>query len=567
MQRRYGALWLTAGLLAWIVVVRAQPAPQAITLSVISTNDIHGRISQLPLFGGYVDDVRAARAKDGGAVLLLDAGDIFQGTIESNSTEGAAMVRAYDALHYDAATLGNHEFDFGPAGPHAVPRSLNEDPLGALKARVAQAKFAFVNANLRNKAGARLPVPKLQPSIVLIKRGVKVGIIGGVTMDLLRTTHPRNTDDVVVTPLSDAILEQSARLKKQGARVVIAVVHAGGECHELTSPDDLSSCVQDDEVFRLARALPAGTVDLIVAGHTHAGVAQRVHGIAIIEAFSNGRAFGRADIRVPKAANEPITVTPLPPVALCPDNLDKPSCASDAQYEGLPVKRDAHVSQAIAADLQRARLERNKPIGLEVTAPVTRESKVECPLSNLVADLMLRASPGADAAFSNAGGVRIPLPKGPLSYGTVFEMMPFDNAFATLHITAAQLSSILARNLSVSSGILALSGLSAAASCAHGKLEVALFDAKGQRLEPTRELTVITSDFLANSGDGLLTGIRIDPKAITIEHNRLIRDALLEGLMAYPGGKLDGDDKRLYDPAHPRLRYPGPRPVRCEAVK
>ena len=222
--------------------------------------------------------------------------------------------------------------------------------------------------------------------------------------------------------------------------------------------------------------------------------------------------------------------------------------------------------QAIADDLQRAKVEREKPIGLEVTAAVTRESKVECPLSNLVADLMLRASPGADAAFSNAGSIRIPLQKGPLSYGTVFEMMPFDNAFATLHITASQLSSILARNLSVSSGILALSGLSAAASCAHGKLEVALFDAKGQRVEPTRELTVITSDFLANSGDGLLAGISIDPKAITIERNRLIRDALLDGLMTYPGGKLDGDDKRLYDPAHPRLRYPGPRPVRCEAV-
>ena len=337
-MRRYGAFWLTAGLLTWIVVARAEPA--AITLSVVSTNDVHGRISQLPLFGGYVDNVRAARVKDGGAVILLDAGDIFQGTIQSNSTEGASMVRAYDALHYDAATLGNHEFDFGPAGPHAVPEAPKEDPLGALKARVAQAKFAFVNANLRNKAGARLPVPKLQPSILLSKRGVKVGVIGGVTMDVLHTTHPRNTDDVVVTPLSDAITEQAAQLRKRGARVIIAVVRAGGECHAFTSPDDLASCVPDDEVFRLARALPAHTVDLIVGGHTHAGVAQRVNGIAIIEAFSNGRAFGRADIRVPKSASEPVTVTPLPPEALCVDKLDKPSCAGEAAYEGAPVKRD-----------------------------------------------------------------------------------------------------------------------------------------------------------------------------------------------------------------------------------
>src|SRR5262245_4337927 len=123
-----------AVLSVWIMQVilgssaRAQaPVSDAIVISVVSTNDVHGRISQLPLFGGYVDNLRALRAKDGGAVLLLDGGDIFQGTIESNSTEGAAMVRAYDALAYDAVTLGNHEFDFGPVGPHAVPLAEGED--------------------------------------------------------------------------------------------------------------------------------------------------------------------------------------------------------------------------------------------------------------------------------------------------------------------------------------------------------------------------------------------------------------------------------------------------------
>src|SRR4051794_25369410 len=99
----------------------ARAAPAAITLSIVSTNDIHGRLTQLPLLGGYLRNLRAARAKDGGAVLLLDAGDIFQGTLESNSTEGASMIRGFRALRYDAATLGNHEFDFGPVGPHPTP--------------------------------------------------------------------------------------------------------------------------------------------------------------------------------------------------------------------------------------------------------------------------------------------------------------------------------------------------------------------------------------------------------------------------------------------------------------
>src|SRR6185312_14740927 len=115
--------------------------------------------SQLPLFGGYLENVRAARAADGGAVLLLDAGDIFQGTLESNATEGAAMVRAYESLGYDAVTLGNHEFDFGPVGPKPVPEGPDDDPLGALKARVEQAKFSFLNANLQRQDGKPLPIP------------------------------------------------------------------------------------------------------------------------------------------------------------------------------------------------------------------------------------------------------------------------------------------------------------------------------------------------------------------------------------------------------------------------
>ena len=59
-------------------------------------------------------NLRAARAADGGAVLLIDAGDTFQGGIESNLSEGAIVVDAYESLGYAAAVIGNHEFDFGP---------------------------------------------------------------------------------------------------------------------------------------------------------------------------------------------------------------------------------------------------------------------------------------------------------------------------------------------------------------------------------------------------------------------------------------------------------------------
>ncbi|HET8938724.1 MAG TPA: bifunctional UDP-sugar hydrolase/5'-nucleotidase [Polyangiales bacterium] len=539
----------------------ARSEPKVITISVVSTNDVHGRISQLPLLGGYVDNLRRLRKQTGGAVLMLDAGDIFQGTLESNATEGAAMVRAYQALGYDAATLGNHEFDFGPVGPSPVPASASDDPLGALKQRVAQASFPFLNANLRREDGQALAIPKLRASVLLRPAGVPVGVIGGVTEDVLRTTHAANTRGIVVQRLGAALAAEAQRMRAAGARLVIALVHAGGECRDLRASDDLHSCESNSEVFRLARELPAGSVDVIVAGHTHAGLAQRVNGIAIIEAFSNGRAFGRVDVTFDAKKKPRVEI--FAPTELCLDALDKPSCAKDASYAERPVQRSERVLSAIAEDLKRAKVEREQLLGVTVTSPVWRESRSESPLNNLVADLMLRASPGADAAFTNAGGVRIPLPVGPLRYGTVFEMFPFDNTFATLRLTAAQLAAIVAKNAAASNGILALSGATAAVSCEGSELRVRLFTAKGELIDPQQKLRVVTSDFLASSGDGLLAGMQLDKGAIEIARDRPIRDALLDGLRELPGGKLSGDDKQLFDRAHPRIRLATERPVRC----
>jgi 5'-nucleotidase len=540
----------------------AAQSDAAVTLSVVTTNDVHGRLAQLPLLGGYVRNLRAARAADAGAVLLLDAGDIFQGTLESNSTEGAAMLRGYRALGYSAAAIGNHEFDFGPVGPHPIPFAKGEDPLGALKARVREARFPVLCANLRRSDGKAAPIPGLRASVLLRAAGVRVGIVGGLTKDALIATHAANTRNLQVTPLPDAVAREARALRKAGAQVVIAVVHAGGDCHDTRDPDDLSSCDADAEVFELARALPAAHVDLIVAGHTHAQLAQRVNGIPIIEAYSNGRAFGRADVSVARDPRQRPTVRLYPPHMLCEDTLDKPVCTSES-YEASSVMRDEHVLAAIANDLARAKTEREQPLGVQVSSAVTRASTTESALNNLVADLILQAAPGADAAFSNAGGVRISLPVGPLTYGTVYEMFPFDNSFATLQISAGELAGIIATNLAADGGMLSLAGLRARARCADGRLVVDISTSQGQLLPADRKLRVITSDFLASQGDGLLGGLALGPDRLSIQRERSIRSALVDGLRAYPGGRVDGSDKQLFDPAHPRIAYPGTRPVSC----
>src|SRR5438105_4976621 len=94
----------TATRLSRLAAAPDQPAP--VTLSIVGTSDLHGAafprngLGGLPLLAGYVNNLRAARAADGGAVLLVDSGDTFQGDVESNLSEGALVVDAYNAMGY-----------------------------------------------------------------------------------------------------------------------------------------------------------------------------------------------------------------------------------------------------------------------------------------------------------------------------------------------------------------------------------------------------------------------------------------------------------------------------------
>ena len=115
-----------------------QSVPDTVTITLVGLNDVHGELTASDERGGlvsvsaYVDALREVRARDGGAVLLIDAGDMWQGTLESNLSEGEAVVDAYNALGVAAAAIGNHEFDFGPSGPRAIPA-------GELARRIANA--------------------------------------------------------------------------------------------------------------------------------------------------------------------------------------------------------------------------------------------------------------------------------------------------------------------------------------------------------------------------------------------------------------------------------------------
>jgi 5'-nucleotidase len=532
--------------------------PRSVTISIVGTNDVHGRVENLPVFGGYLANLRRARQLDGG-VLLVDAGDVFQGTLESNLGEGTAMIAAYAALGYQAVAVGNHEFDYGPAGAAVTPTGAGEDARGALKARAAEAPFPFLAANLLDGASKRrVDWPNMPASVTVAVAGVKVGIVGATTEETLETTMRSNVSDLAIAPLAETLGREAAALRKGGAQLVVAAVHAGGKCERFTGAVEADACQADSEIFRAARALPAGAIDVIVAGHSHAGLAHRVNGVAIIESNAYGRAFGRVDVTLGGTPMAPTTSRIFPPRAICQTG-EGATCVAGS-YEAAPVVADAKVAAAIAPHIEVARQKRNAKVGVKIEGVLRRAYGEESALGNLFADLTRATVPAARTVVGlmNGGGLRADLPAGDLLYGQLYEAFPFDNKVAVVTLKAADLSALLAHHLASAGGILSLSGVDAAATCKAGSLVVTLRRRPGgQPLLADETLDLVASDFLLTGGDGFWGSLpvpRVDTKEL------LLRDAWAAGLAKR--GKVREAD--VFDPRAPRLAFPGKRPVRCK---
>src|SRR5262249_52186518 len=148
--------------------------------------------------------------------------------------------------------------------------------------------------------------------------------------------------------------------------------HAGGRCDRFDRADDLSSCDEASEIFRIARSLPPRLVDVIAAGHTHGALAHRVNGIAIVQSLSRGQAFGRVDVSFDRRARN-AAFKLFPPFAL----------TEPADYEGRPVVADRLVAQAMAPALDRVRRLQETRIGGSLDARILRGGAGGSPLGHL----------------------------------------------------------------------------------------------------------------------------------------------------------------------------------------
>jgi 5'-nucleotidase len=542
-----------------------------VTLSIVGMSDLHGFVfasdghGGLALLGGYLRNLRAARAADGGAVVLIDTGDTFQAGIESNLSEGALVVDAYAALGVTAAVIGNHEFDFGAVDARGARQPLGADPRGALKAAAARATYPFLAANLVDEATAR-PVEwrNVHRAVLVEAAGVKVGIVGVMSIDALRATLPVNVQGLRVTPLAAAIATEAAKLRAAGAQVVVVGSHAGGACAEFGDPKNLSSCDAFAEIFAVARALPRGLVDVIAAGHTHQGVAHEVEGIAIVQGYAQGRAFGRVDVAFDRRAGRVASHEIFAPREVCaatdPATLGCSQSANSsaplppARYEGLEVAPDAAVVAAMAPALARVRDLKSAPLGVVLDTPIPRAAGGESPLGNLFADAQ-RDKTRADVAINNnqRGGLRADLPAGALTFGQLYDAFPFDNRVVTVTLTGAELRTLVAEELRRNRpGALAISGARVRARCATDlALELELERSSGEPIRADERLKVAAMDSLV--AGAVFASVRPAGGFGVPPADTPVMREVVEDWLRVRGGRLDAN---LFLDAHgPRWDY------------
>lgn len=518
---------------------------------------MHGQFSENGKRGGivtlsaYVDAIRGAREEDNGAVLLIDAGDMWQGTLESNLSEGAAMVDAYNALGYTAATIGNHEFDFGPRGAAAIPSEPGHDARGALKERAAEANFPILAANLIDGSTNELvDWDNIQPSVLVDVEGLKVGIIGVMTRDALSATMALNVDDLRVAPLVPAIEAEALALRDAGAVLIIVTAHAGSKCTDFSDPIDLSSCRQDGEIFEVARQLPTGLVDHIIAGHVHQGIAHIVNDTAITSSYSNTRAFSRVDFTLDRRSGKVLDRVIYPPQLAAPG----------ATYEGQVVEPNPAVVAIANKAREMAREMQEAKVGITLDSPFTLAGNPESSLGNLFTDALLE-SLNIDVAMHNvAGGLRSGLPAGELKYGSVYELSPFDNRVVRIELSGADLRRVIAQQAHLGQGSVGFSGMRVFVSCTNLKQSVKLVLSDGREVLDSDEVTVVVNDYIAAGGQYILTDIMPKDGYPIDESQPLIRDVFVAWLAAR-GGNIAAADFETSD--EPKWNRPNDLDPEC----
>jgi len=464
---------------------------RTIRITVLHTNDMHGWIMPRPdknapqrLVGGAAALAKGvASFRKDGPTLLVDAGDWFQGTPEGSLTQGRSAVDVLNAVGYDAVAPGNHEFDVGVDGVRSLAAGLK---MPVLAANVLDAK-------------TRAVVDFFRPYVIREVGGVKVGLFGLLTTQMKALAFEKNIAGLEFQDEVEAARNAVARLRAEGAEVVIALSHLG-----LEQPG------RPPFVGDRALAARVPGIDVIVGAHTHTPIfepAAASTAALIVQSAPNMTFLGYVKLEIDPVSRKVVGRTAgLTKLWVDEYGADEDVARIAKRYEE-EVGRELDVAIATAA------------------VTLTRERQKESTAGDWVADCV-RDWSGTQLAFQNGGGVRADVPAGAVKLRHIFEVMPFDNYVATLSLTGAQVRSILERGVSGTAGMIQVSGLSlaydAAAQPGSRVREVLV---AGQPLRDDAAYTVAAPDFMVQGGDAYTAFTEGRGRSVT---PTLVREVLAE---------------------------------------
>ncbi len=411
------------------------------TIKVFETTDVHGYITdvssykedtfeyRLAYFSKIVNDARNNDAYED--VLLLDTGDIYQGTPHSNLTYGAAMRAAYDQMDYDAVGLGNHEFDWD-VKTYATDAKGTMAPyeIGSYK---GDSDIPVLMSNLYYKdSGER--VEFTQDYTIVDKGDYKVGIVGWAD---------DYSADIKASQIAPYTIDDNREKLKELAE-------------EVDKKADIVVILAHSDPKSIAEEMDPEVVDLVAGGHTHKNVNGTAdNGIDYMQGNCYAYGYSTAEIKVnPETKDVEVTT---------PEFKDISPKGGDHSYlyynNGNNTQLDPEVTKISQAAWDSVKGEMYEVLGT-VDQSITRDfidetNGTSSIAGNWLADMMLAATKDQNtvAAFANRGGIRANLEMAEgassrdITVADIYTISPFGNRILTFAITGQQMAQQLERAL------------------------------------------------------------------------------------------------------------------------
>jgi 5'-nucleotidase len=393
--------------------------------------------------------------------------------------------------------VGNHDFDFGPIGPQSTPINSQDDPLGVLKARIEQAHFPVLGANIIERRTEKPPPWKnLKPYTIITRNGITIAVLGLTSEKTALITNPVNVRTLDFADQLETVRRLLPEVRSRGAQVIILLIH-----DKLFEQPDSSEFI--GPVADLARRLQPAEVDLIVSGHSHKALSGTINGIPVIQAAPYGVGFAEADLVIDARSGTVLTertklISHYPFIRKSRGDAHPTFLGSEVQPDRYLAK-ELRALRALVAKQEQAYLGR-------AAGRFDHKSRYDSPVGRLVTDAMRSYAAGIDVALYNEGGLRASIPKGVINAGRLYAVVPFDNSLVTLTLTGSQVREILERGLRNDYGIMELSGARVRfdPSLPRGKRVLGVYLTNGKEMERNRTYLVATNNFIVAGGDGFL---------------------------------------------------------------